>query len=194
MLIGRLDVLTSSIKSGLPGVDETISKVVAVGRLAFNPPDRMRQGRTERVEVLITRSDDFKEQLRELRGRGAVQIGPIETSPYMAVNLRGAGFQITSLTEPEQLLRPAARWEFDVVPRHSGIQKLQLSVVMRIPLPDRADEKISIPVVEREVRVTVDPLYGIRQFLLKNWQWLVPTLAGLGGAIAAWLKLFHGGE
>ena len=51
-----------------------------------------------------------------------------------------------------------------------------------------------MPVVEREVPGHDGPVYEIRQFTQKNWQWLILTLAGLGGAVAGWLKLFHGGD
>ena len=60
------------------------------------------------------------------------------------------------------------------------------------PLANRADETISVPVLERSVRVRIDPVYGSRQFVGRNWQWLIATSAGLAGAITAWIKLFGG--
>jgi hypothetical protein len=63
---------------------------------------------------------------------------------------------------------------------------------MRIPVTGRPDERISVPVLERSVRVTVDPIYGSKQFLSKNWQWLIATTAGLAGVVTAWIKLFGG--
>lgn len=147
------------------------------------------------MEVTIARSTAMDSKLREgLRGRGPVRMADVETSPFMSVELLGENFQVTPLTAREQLLRPTARWEYDVLPRRPGNQKLQLSVMMRIPLHERPDEKVSVPVLEYGVRVSVDPVYGARHFVSKNWQWLVATVAGLAGVITAWLKLFHGGE
>jgi hypothetical protein len=117
----------------------------------------------------------------------------IKTSPFMTVEMRGYAFDVTALAERNQLLDPTARWEFDVLPRLSGTQKLQLSVAMRIPQPDRDDERISVPVLEQSIHVSVDPAYRIKQFIRKNWQWLVATIAGLGAAIAASVKLFGSG-
>lgn len=51
---------------------------------------------------------------------------------------------------------------------------------------------MSVPVLERSVRVRVDAVYGSKQFLRKNWQWLVATAAGLAGVVTAWIKLFGG--
>jgi hypothetical protein len=110
----------------------------------------------------------------------------------MGVDLRGAGFEITALTSREQLLQQTARWKFDVLPRRSGTRRLQVSITMRVPIANRPDETISVPVLERSVRVRIDPVYGSRQFVGKNWQWLIATTAGLAGAITAWVKLFGG--
>ncbi|HLM22174.1 MAG TPA: toll/interleukin-1 receptor domain-containing protein [Propionibacteriaceae bacterium] len=177
-------------------IDSALKELVTEGRIAFNPPDRMRQGHVERVEVTISRSKDLDDVLRrDLRGKGDVQISPLQTSPFMVVELHGPGFQITTLNPTpggEQLVAQTARWEFDVLPKRSGTQRLQLSVAMRIPLPDRPDERVSAPVLERDIRVTVDPYYSGQQFVAKNWQWLVGAAVGLGGAIGAWLKLFGG--
>lgn len=178
-------------------IDRAVSQAVTEGRVLFNPPERMRQGRLERVEVAIARTKDLDDVLRQMvQGRGQARITDVETSPFMAVELKGPGFDITPLqaATSEQLLRPAALWEFDVLPKRSGSQTLQVCVAMRIPLPDRPDERVSIPVLERHIHVVIDPRYGSQQFLKRNWQWLIATLAGLGGAVAAWLKLFRGGD
>jgi hypothetical protein len=170
-------------------IDRAVSQAVTEGRVLFNPPERMRQGRLERVEVAIARTKDLDDVLRQMvRGRGQAHIEDVETSPFMAVELKGRGFDVTPLQgagSTEQLLHPTALWEFDVLPKRSGSQTLQVSVAMRIPLLDRPDERISIPVLERHIQVVIDPRYGSQQFLKRNWQWLIATLAGLGGAVAA---------
>jgi len=33
--------------------------------------------------------------------------------------------------------------------------------------------------------------YGTRRFIANNWQWLIATILGLGGAVAAWVTLVH---
>ena len=66
----------------------------------------------------------------------------------MAVELTGPDFDIVSLqvgAASEQVLRPLARWQFDVTPQRSGIRVLQLRVAMRIPMPGRLDERLAIP-------------------------------------------------
>jgi hypothetical protein len=46
-------------------------------------------------------------------------------------------------------------------------------------------------VLERDIRIHVDVVYGTRRFVTGNWQWLVGTAVGLGGGIAAWIALVH---
>jgi hypothetical protein len=174
-------------------IEKAVQSVLRPGRLLFNPPDDMRQGTVERIEVAIARTTGLDDELRAgLRGRGVGRIEDVATSPFMAVDLRGTGFEITPLSLPtgmEQLLHPTARWEFDVLPRRSGTRTLQVIAWMRVPLPSRPDERMSVPVLERTVQVRVAPLYATRTFAATNWQWLVATSVAAGGGVAAWIKL-----
>jgi hypothetical protein len=177
----------------LIAIGKAVRDVVTEGRVVFNPATNMRQGHSEPVEVAIARSTNLdQELLASLRSTTNARVETIATSPFMGVDLRGDGFDITALAEREQLLYQIARWEFDVFPRRSGTRRLQVCVTMRIPISNRSDETISVPVLERSVRVRVDPVYGSKQFLSKNWQWLVASAAGLAGVVTAWIKLFGG--
>jgi hypothetical protein len=174
-------------------IEKAVQRVLTPGRILFNPPDDMRQGTVERIEVAIARTAGLDSALRaSLRGRGVARIENVATSPFMAVDLRGTGFEITPLSLPpgtEQLLHPTARWEFDVLPRRSGTRTLQVMAWMRVPLPGRPDERVSVPVLERTVQVRVAPLYATKTFAAKNWQWLVATSVAMGGGLTAWLNL-----
>jgi serine/threonine protein kinase len=178
--------------SALGGMDDEIRRIISPGRIVFDAPDNMRQGRVERVKVGIARTREFDDELRAaLSGKGNDRFEDIDTSPLMGVELRGTSFEITSLSTPdgEQLLSPIAHWEFDVLPRRSGMQKLQLVAWMGILLPGRPQGRRSVPVLEWEVQVRVDPVYGMRQFVTSNWQWLGGTVIATGGGLTAWIKL-----
>ncbi|WP_159081490.1 zinc ribbon domain-containing protein [Nocardioides sediminis] len=175
-------------------IDQALSTYVQRGRLLFNPPEQMRQGRTERVRVAIAQHGGLDPQLRALApGTEDALIEDLETTPFMEVDLQGPAFSIVSLQAgdtAEQLLRPTALWQFDVTPERGGTHSLHLRVAMRVPLPDR-DERVSLPALERTVRVRVDPAYGGRRFIRAHWQWVLATAAGLGGAVGAWIRLFQ---
>jgi hypothetical protein len=165
------------------------------GLLAFNPPAEMRQGRSDRVEVGIARSAALWDTLVEgMRGRGDPQFEEISTSTVMSVELKGDAFQVTGYSATEQVVAPTARWEFDVRPVQAGRQTLILCVCLSVALPGfhhAEGGRISVPVVERSIRIRVSVSYGARRFLAGNWQWLVGTAIGLGGGVAAWIALFH---
>ena len=112
----------------------------------------------------------------------------------MSVDLKGDAFQITPYSAPTQIVAPLARWEFDVLPSRSGLQTLILCVCLLVALPGLEAANTgyrSMPVLEREIRIQVDVSYSTRRFLASNWQWLIATVAGFGGGIAAWMALFH---
>lgn len=173
-------------------VSEAVRKAVRPGLLAFNPPAEMVQGRPERVEVGVARSPELRAALAAgLRGRGTPQFVGVDTSAFMGVELRGSSFEIIPLSPLEQLIAPLARWEFDVTPTRAGLQTLTLCVNMRIDSPATAGGRIAVPVLERDIRIRVDVRYGARRFVTNNWQWLIATVLGLGGALAAWIALFR---
>ncbi len=178
-------------------VDAALDEVVTDGRLLISAAEDMRQGTVERVEVAIARHKELDSELRQVvTVATAAPIEDVETSPFMTVELKGSAFDITPLDPKgggEQLLRPTALWQFDVIPQRSGSQQLKVCVAMRIPIQGRPDERVSVPVVERSVRVRVNAGYNTRRFIRAHWQWCLVTIAGLGGAIGAWLKLFQGG-
>jgi hypothetical protein len=175
-------------------IDHALSTYVQRGRLLFNPPERMRQGRAERVRVAIAQHGGLDARLRALApGPEDAAIHDVETTPFMEVDLQGSAFSIVSLQAgdtAEQLLRPTALWQFDITPERRGTHPLQLRVAMRIPLSDR-DERVSLPALERTIRVRVDAAYSGRRFVRAHWQWVAATLVGLGGAVGAWIKLFQ---
>jgi hypothetical protein len=182
----------------LPGdwVSNALRTAAHRGLLVFNPPEEMRQGDADRVEVGIARSAALRQTLLEgLRGRGLPQFEAIETSSLMSVELKGGdAFKITSYSESEQAVDLNARWEFDVLPVRSGVQTLVLCVCLRVPLAEFAElgsGRKSVPVLERAIRIRVNVPYSTRRFLTSNWQWLVATAVGLGGGIAAWITLVH---
>ncbi len=165
------------------------------GVLAFNPPSEMTQGRADRVEVAVARSADLVDALVSgLRGRGEVRVEPVPTSAFLSAELRGDSVAITALSPAEQIVAPTARWEFDVTPRHAGVQTLTLCVSMRFsetgPLAVPGS-RIAVPVIERQIRIKVSVGYGTMAFVGQNWQWLVGTAVAIGGAVAAFLAVVH---
>jgi hypothetical protein len=173
-------------------ISHVVRDTVHPGLLAFNPPSEMQQGRSERIEVGISRSPELRDALTSgFRGRGLPEVVHVDAAPLMGVELRGSSFMIEPLSPVEQLVVPLARWEFDVRPLKSGRQTLTLCVTIRIDSPYVSGGQIAVPVFERDIRIKVDMVYGTRRFVANNWQWLVGTAVGLGGGIAAWISLVH---
>ena len=169
-----------------------IKRTAKPGFIIFNPPSEMTQGRKERVEVVITRSDDLlKEVEAGLGGAGEPQFERIDVSLCMGVKLSGSAFEITSHSPPDQLLTPSARWEFDVLPCRASRQTITLNASMRVGNKEIAGGRKGVPVLERQINIRPNIGFAGRRFIMNNWQWLIGTVLVLGGTLAAWFAVFH---
>jgi hypothetical protein len=88
----------------------------------------------------------------------------------MGVELRGEASEVMAFSPAEQLVAPLARWEFDVTLYRAGHQSLALCVNLRIDSPEIAGGRIAVPVLEREIQIQIDIVFGARRFVATNWQ------------------------
>lgn len=63
----------------------------------------------------------------------------------MGVELRGDAFEVMAFSPSEQL-------------------------VLRIDSPEIAGGRIAVPVLEREIQIQIDIVFGARRFVATNWQ------------------------
>jgi hypothetical protein len=170
-------------------VDRAAREAVKTGLLLDNIPVTMVQGKEQRVEVKIARSAAFRDaMLSGLSGEGEPLFEEIPTSLYMEVKLAGPTFDVISHSPSEQLIIPTpACWEFDVLPYRAGRRQITLNVNMRIEAEGIVGGRRGVSVLEKQIDVEVDLPYATRRFVAGNWQWLIPTVLTLAGAVAAWL-------
>jgi hypothetical protein len=152
------------------------------GKLAFDVPPKMKQGKQERVEVRIARGITLDvEQLLKQKMHITAQVEDIQVAPFMIVELNdadGSIFRITPLTQDRQSVAGDGytKWVWIVTPLESGQQTLYLSVGTRFKLPNSNEETRFTPIYEKNISVQVDRMYETKHFLSGNWQWLTVTL------------------
>lgn len=147
------------------------------GLVLFNPPQEMKVGIKERVEVRITKT--ITEDLTEgLRGSGVPHIEEIRVNTLMGVRLNGDNFDIKALSHEEQVVvgKGFTQWDWDVVPLDSGDQLLSLVITVRIRIPNYGEERKDYPVLDRQIKVKVNPAYTIKNFIKSYWKWITGTI------------------
>ena len=171
---GGLDLATAALESEVRNLQK--------GKLAFDVPPTMTQGKQERAEVRIARGDNKgAEQNLKDKMRTTAQVEDIEVASFMIVKLHdadGSTFEITPLTEDRQSVAGDvySKWAWIVTPLRSGQQTLYLSVGTRFKLPNSNEETRFVPIYEKKISVQVDRIYETKHFLSGNWQWLTATL------------------
>lgn len=159
------------------------ARQVSPGRIAYNPPARMRIGVPETIQIRIARNDVERDITHRMIGRGMPASEPIEVGAFMRVRLTGRAFDISPDTDQDRAIPPGGvgEWVFNVTPLEAGEQALDLHVFIRVKLSG-ADEIISQPVLRREIAVEVNYWWDITALWRENWKWF---LGGLGSVITA---------
>jgi len=154
------------------------------GNVAFNHPDKMKTGQTARITARIG-SNEIPIAALEA-GMTSNQDTKVETvstpiSLKMKMTLKSADFAITTLSSEEQGVfgDHPTEWTWDIVPKRSG--KLHLHLAAIVELEDVSRDYATI---DRDITVEVDPFNAVKEFVGKNWQWIIATLTAILGA--AW--------
>jgi hypothetical protein len=158
---------------------------LASGLIVYNPPAEMTVDKPERVEARIS-MDVTAPITTGLKGSGTPVVESISVGYFMKVRLVGDAFDIVALSSEEQIV-PAqgfSEWAWDVTPTESGTRNLCLVVTALVKAPN-AEGKKDLPIIERQIRVHVNPGFVVSSFFKDNRAWiftavLVPLLAALG--------------
>lgn len=180
---------TPAIPAPTPDLIAEALAGLAQGRMLFNPPDEMRTGERERVELRIQPapegiavSDPAGGEASSFQaglvGEGQPRISDIEVGTFMKARLTSDGFDVIPLNEEEQIVsgEDFTQWAWDIVALSSGEQVLNLTITVRVDAGGSQIGVRDLPVVTETVRVRVDPTYTMGIFVGKYWQWLVTVL------------------
>ena len=154
----------------LPKISQTIEQQIKEqlpGELLINLPHEMTVGVQERAEVRIAKQR-IKDLKKGLRGRGIPEIEKIKISPIMKVRLIGDKFDIKALSHEVQPITDFdfTQWEWNITPREVGNQSLEVSVSLRIEIPQINEHLVKdYPVYEKKIKVKVSQ-FEIMKFLI----------------------------
>jgi uncharacterized lipoprotein YbaY len=178
--------ISSTPEPSLAQAVEAALTKLAQGKILYNPPTQMTQGKEERVEVRVTQNitGDLNSGLQS---SGAAKVEPVLVSPFMHAKLLGDDFSITPLSTDEQVVGETGftEWVWKVVPEEAGDDKeLHLIVTAQVWAKDIKGTK-DLLVKDVKITVKVDPIYSGRKFIKNNWQWLATAII-IPLAVYAW--------
>lgn len=160
------------------------------GVILFDPPSRMTVGTTEQVMVRLAKSvtSELSSGVTDY-SRTKLDTVP-KIGPTMKVQLKGeasADFEIYPISHEEQVVSETGvtEWTWNVTPTTSGTHKLKILVTIVL-----GDKQKDYPAYQKEVLVSVNPLYSATHFFGSNWPTLIGLIisSGLIGTIVAWRK------
>lgn len=165
-------------------IDSIIDKL-DFGNIAFNTPHQAKLGESFSVELKLSPTKELEQVVKSIEEPGAVESARIRISEFMEAKLIGSGFEITPVTSERQIVIKSedTTWRWDVKPKDSGLQFLNLTV--NAIIEDQGKERLrSVTTFKREIEINVSFAARISEFAQNNWQWLWATIIV---PIGAWL-------
>lgn len=177
----------SNKDSTLAQYEEIVKRELRTGVILYNPPDRMRVGVVNRIEVRISR--EVSDRLdKGLQGKADPRIEKLLVGTTMRAKLEGNSFDINLIGSDIQELASTGyrEWRWDVTPTTSGDHPLFFTVSV---LHEKYSNPIEEKVLERRIDVSINPGYSFLKLLSNNWEKFVAALVGIVGIIEAYRRL-----
>jgi cell division septation protein DedD len=168
-----------------PASIDSIVDQLDFGNIAFNTPGEAKLGEAFSVELKLSPTKELAEVVKSIGEPGAVESARIRISDFMEARLIGSGFEITPVTSERQVVIKIedTTWRWDVRPKDSGVQFLNLTV--NAIIEDEGKERLrSVTTFKREIRINVSFADRVTDFTKNNWQWLWATIVV---PVGAWL-------
>ena len=152
-----------------------------LGKIVFNPPDRMTVGKRDLVEAVIT-TTNLEQVIASLKGKGKPQVEPLLVASRMRVELIGSDFTIVNRGSQEQWVDESepTPWSWDVTPRKAG-EKLVLTLKVTRVMQVTGDGLVrrDLPSLELPIIVTADYWYSTGRWVSDNKSLVVPAVVSL---------------
>ncbi|MEW5940934.1 MAG: hypothetical protein AB1750_14790, partial [Chloroflexota bacterium] len=177
---------TSGPADTLAAVDEILNQTLS-GSLAYNAPESMQLGETLVIELLLNPSLSEEEWGEQIEESGAVVTGTVQITPLTKAELKAQeeAFDILPLNDtPEQPISAteSTRWQWQVIAKKEGTQRLTLVVYMLVKYNDQ-DYWREVETYRNDILVNVTFAQRLRAF---DWKWLVGLLVTSGLVPFAW--------
>jgi hypothetical protein len=178
-LIPKSDALPRLVggNPALDKMDEMLQEIdLSEGLILFDVPMVMYTGKNYKIVSKIAHSKKLL-----IKENESTVIHEILITDLMSCKLSGEAFKISFINNEIQKIfkNDITQWQWDVIPRQGGVQSLLLVASIHVKTGNDTHLK-DIPVFERPVVVEINAPYHVKQFFVKNWQWLISTIIGSG--------------
>ncbi|WP_143014279.1 hypothetical protein [Mucilaginibacter pineti] len=182
--VNKLDKMMVEPARNYPGSVNDLK----VGFIQHQINDEMKIGVIERIKTEIA----FDGNLLQHNATSSIP-EEIHLSKKMKAKLLSTDgfFEIISLNSETQVVlnNDKTSWNWDVKPLKSGNSVLELVLSVAINVKGIGLEMKDLDTYSKKVLIHVNPVYTVKHFLTKNYQWIIGTVCG-SGILFALLKAF----
>lgn len=164
------------------------------GQVLFQVPSTMKVNVPALVRVRIGTKELGEIKLKEGLESKNIKTENIKISKVVGVRIMTVApdtFTILPIEHESQVVpsNVFTEWTWSVIPNASGVQTLLFIITTQIEDPQTRKVLIKdFPVKTQEIFVKINPVNSLKQFVYKNFQWIIGIIIGSGVLGWCWRK------
>lgn len=156
---------------------DTVSKQLFSANLAFAVRDRANIDDDIKAQLLINPGRELADLEKDLTVRGNKTSKKIQVSRVVRATLTAPDFQVTNITDEEQVLADteSTEWLWVLKPKTSGTHEINLSVTAVVKVDGR-ESKHHLKTFDKTIVVEITKQQVVENWFEENWKWVISTL------------------
>lgn len=156
---------------------ETVSSKLVNANLAFAIKDQANIKEDIKAQLLIDFNQSTKELEDKLSVKGVKISQPIEISEIVKATITAPNFDISKITEEEQIISDykPTEWLWILKPKSIGTHEVNLSVTALIKINGK-ETKHHLKTFDKNILIEITEKQIVVNWVEENWKWLISTL------------------
>lgn len=156
---------------------DAVSKQLFSANLAFAVRDRANIDDDIKAQLLINPGRKLADLEKDLTVRGNKTSKKIQVSRVLRATLTAPDFQVTNITDEEQVLADteSTEWLWMLKPKTSGTHEINLSVTAVVKVNGR-ESKHHLKTFDKTIVIEITKQQVVESWFDENWKWVISTL------------------
>lgn len=161
----------------IPSDATVTSKKLFSANLAFSVPEKANIVDDLKAQLIIDTRKNSELIRKQITQPNVITIEPVQVSRLVKATVSAPDFEVTNVTDSEQLILDdaATEWQWILVPKRPGKHSINI-VVTAIITYEGKEKPYHLKTFDKTVTIEITPKQFILGWFESNWKWIISSL------------------